>query len=121
MAESGLQSRIRAALVKSGAYVVTSRVATVAGTPDLIVCWQGHFIGLEIKTRGGKTDKGRARRQARQRALIERAGGASFVVHSVAEARAALEYVSMYTGGLDDETEANGDGKGVDQSPHAAV
>ena len=96
--ESALQARIRRALLAAGAYVINVRVPTVAGTPDLVVCWQGRFVALEVKQRGGGTDRGRARRQARQRELIHRAGGSAVVVRSVAEALAALEDATLYVG-----------------------
>ena len=95
--ESGVQSRIRKHLEKLGHYPVRIRTVTVAGTPDLIVCVNGCFVGLEIKAPGARTDKGREARQRRQAELIRQAGGFAFTVSSIKETDAVLAIVNGVT------------------------
>lgn len=56
------------------------------GLPDLLVCYRGRFIGLEVKLRGGASP--------RQKVVLRRiaeAGGIGEVVHSVEEVERVLE------------------------------
>lgn len=56
------------------------------GSPDLVACVRGRYVGLEVKTDTGRVS-------AEQRAWgddLERAGGVYRVVRSVAEAIAAV-------------------------------
>lgn len=58
-----------------------------AGIPDLILCYKGKFIGLEVKTDEGKPT-------ALQEATIRKiraCGGVAEIVRSVAEAKAVIE------------------------------
>lgn len=50
-------------------------------TPDLLVCYKGHFIGLEVKQPGEKCTK----LQARELEAIDQAEGISAVIHSKEE------------------------------------
>ena len=86
MRESDLQRRIIEALEREGAYVVRVTVAGRAGVPDLICCHSGRFIAFEVKTPTGRVSKA----QAHEAARITAAGGAGFVVRSVADAVACL-------------------------------
>ena len=56
MKESTLQRRIIASLRGQGAYVFKAVGSPLQqrGTPDLLVCWQGHFITMEVKLPGEK-------------------------------------------------------------------
>lgn len=85
--EAALQRSIIVALEAAGCYVVNVVVAGRKGTPDLLVCHEGRFIALEVKRLGQKPT-------AIQRVELARVaahGGTAAVVHSVDEARAALE------------------------------
>ena len=86
--EAGLQLRIRMALEAAGAWVYTTHGEPMGrvGAPDFLVCWRGRFLGLEVKRTGNVP----TRAQVRQMELIRKAGGESAVVHSIAEALAAL-------------------------------
>lgn len=82
--EGKLKKRIKAYLESRGALVYAIHGGgdpyQEGGIPDLLVCWQGHFLGLEIKdTRGEKPSK----LQEFQLRRIKRAGGISSVVYSV--------------------------------------
>jgi hypothetical protein len=46
------------------------------GTPDILVCWGGRFVALELKTDKGRLDK----LQAANLELINRSGGLGMVV-----------------------------------------
>lgn len=57
MRESQFQSMVIRYLKDKGAYVLNVAGGTQIpkGTPDLLVCWRGRFLGLELKTDTGKT------------------------------------------------------------------
>lgn len=58
-----------------------------AGLPDIIVCLQGRFIGIEVKKPGGKLTK----LQEITIRDIERAGGIMVVAHSLCEVQERLK------------------------------
>ena len=84
--ESAIQLRIIAALRSAGAYVTKFSAGDV-GTPDLLVCYQGRFFGMEVKQPKNYPTKIQ-RHRLEQIAL---AGGVGVVVRSVNDALAALE------------------------------
>ena len=86
--EAGLSRRIRKAIEARGGYAVTIHGSPMSrvGCPDLLVCWRGRFVALEVKVPGNIPTKA----QLRQMALIREAGGAAVTVHSVEEALSAL-------------------------------
>jgi hypothetical protein len=57
-----------------------------AGIPDLLVCWRGRFIGLEVKQPGGEPSP----LQKKVLREIERSGGVAQVVESVGQVRDLL-------------------------------
>jgi hypothetical protein len=63
----------------------------MAGLPDIIVCAEGHFIGLETKRPTERFHT--SPRQDYVHGLISESGGHAFVVTSVQEAREAVESV----------------------------
>lgn len=83
--EKDIVNAIKKALTQNGAWVVKTHGSIhTAGLPDLLACYQGRFIAMEVKrpsTRGTVT----ARQQAFLDAISE-AGGTSGVVVSVEEA-----------------------------------
>lgn len=56
MKEQDIQKKIKDWLEKQGAYVVKVISASKAGIPDLLVCYKGKFIGIEVKTPKTKTN-----------------------------------------------------------------
>jgi len=64
-------------------------VYSTAGIPDIICCYKGRFLGLEVKLPGGRLT------ELQKRALekINRAGGIGRRVESVDEVRAAIRLV----------------------------
>ena len=87
LTEAALQRAVIAALEAHGCYVVNVVTAGRAGTPDIIACYEGRLIALEVKTRSGRVSP--LQRVEGQR--VERAGGVFAVVRSVDEALATLE------------------------------
>lgn len=80
--EAEVQVQVIAALRAEGCYVVRVSRATVAGTPDLLVCYEGRFLTFEVKG-----PRGRLRPDQRvQHMLVERAGGTAYVCTSAAQA-----------------------------------
>ena len=88
MTEATLTRHIQAALREAGAWVYKTHgsALTRAGVPDLLVCYQGRFIGLEVKGPRGVMEP----RQLVEMAALVRAGGRALVVKSVEEALRAL-------------------------------
>lgn len=61
----------------------------LVGSPDILACYRGRFLGIEVKAKDGK------QREAQvnfQRAL-ERAGGVYVVARSVDDALSAIEAI----------------------------
>lgn len=88
--ESRLSRKIQTALREKGAFCfkVHGSENMMAGLPDLIVCYHGKFIGMEVKhpeTRGNTSP-----RQEFVMGQIRNAGGYARVVCSVEEALALL-------------------------------
>ena len=54
------------------------------GTPDVTVCCDGTFIGLEIKTATGRQSPAQKKAQAE----IERSGGKYHIIRSLADIKA---------------------------------
>lgn len=86
-----LESSIQRAVIKAlreehGCYVlkVHGNAHTDAGTPDLLVCYGGRFVGMELK-QPGRYVKPKGIQAARLR-QIEKAGGVAGVVRSVSDA-----------------------------------
>ena len=69
------RSAAGAVLTATGRYFKTGR----AGTPDITCCWQGKYIGLEVKTSKGRQTTGQRQAQIE----IEAAGGEYYIVRSI--------------------------------------
>ena len=61
------------------------------GVPDLLVCYKGRFIALEVKTPDNKA--GPTRLQRAQLAQIRASGGLGYVVRSVRNTDRILDHV----------------------------
>ena len=59
----------------------------VSGIPDIIVCYKGRFVALEIKNEKGKTSK----MQDMHIENIRKSGGIAFVVRSREEVKKIIE------------------------------
>ena len=86
MTEAEIQLKIQNYLKYLGAWVVKPITTNLKGTPDILACLDGRFIGIEVKKLGGKPRAS----QERQIRLILKAGGISFVARSVDDVKASL-------------------------------
>lgn len=86
--ETRIYRKIMEYLKQQGAFVfkVWGSDHMMAGLPDLIVCYRGRFIGMEVKVPGGQPSK----RQTYVHGLIRDAGGTAAVVTSVGDAERLL-------------------------------
>ena len=67
-----------------------------SGIPDLLLCYKGHFIALEVKTPQNK--EGATKLQAMQLRQIRRAGGYAYVIRSVQAAGRILDHIDALDG-----------------------
>lgn len=81
MSESQIQNKIIKYLESIGAYVRKVIQANKAGVPDLIVCYKGYFIGIEVKR--PETKSRVSELQAYNLELIEQAEGHALVAWNV--------------------------------------
>lgn len=73
--EGRVKDEIRKRLKKRGAYVFSPvQMGLGSRTLDLLVCWRGKFIAIEVKRVGGKPTK----MQEQIIKDIEKAGGIAF-------------------------------------------
>ena len=94
MRETGLQQRIIGKLRARGCYVYNTP-SSVSGTPDLLCCYRGRFLAVEIKTNDRRSTT--APRQDLVAAEIRAAGGAATVVRSVNDVLRLLDELAIST------------------------
>lgn len=87
MSESRIQNKIIKYLNRNGAYTIKTISTNRSGTPDVICCLNGRFIGFEVKTDKGITSS----LQEHHLELIKKSGGISAVVRSVDEVKQILK------------------------------
>jgi hypothetical protein len=87
--ESKLSRKIIQACLARGAFAfkISAGPSMMAGLPDVIVCFEGRFVGLETKMPGN----GASPIQLHTHDKIRSAGGTCIVVWSVAEAMVVLD------------------------------
>lgn len=77
--EKNFENRVKKYLNEKGAYVIKywgGGNFTRSGVPDLLVCYQGRFLGLEIKAENGKPSE----LQLHHLEQIRKAGGYAFIL-----------------------------------------
>ena len=84
--EQVIQTRILRELKRRGIYAVKIITATRNGVPDILCCYNGAFIGLEVKAPGGRVSK----LQEAHLGWIQDAGGQGYVVRSWEEVKEKL-------------------------------
>lgn len=91
MREKSIENRIKAYLKSVGAYCVKyhGNQFSQVGVPDLLVCYKGHFLGIEVKNETGKTSP----LQDVNIQMICRAGGTSIVARSVEDVRKVIDNI----------------------------
>ncbi|NCB01182.1 MAG: VRR-NUC domain-containing protein [Spirochaetia bacterium] len=81
MKESTLQSKVIKYLEEKGAYVVKVIAASKSGVPDLLVCYQGKFLALELKAPGRLSETKPLQIYNRNR--VVKSGGTAIIVDSL--------------------------------------
>lgn len=91
MTEQQIQTKIIKYLTEKDAYVVKVERASKSGVPDLIVCYKGCFLGVEVK----RPDKLHTVRplQEHNLQLITKAGGYRCVATSIEEVEILLKRI----------------------------
>lgn len=91
MREAQIQSIILQNLRNRGAYVVKVIVATKTGIPDIVCCYKGKFIGIEVKR--PEAIKTVTELQKYNLEEIKKAGGISIVATSALDVIRVLEEI----------------------------
>lgn len=76
--EQRIQTRILRELKKRGIYAVKIITASRNGVPDILCCYRGRFIGIEVKTPKGRLSAA----QDFHLKLIDKAGGVAVIARS---------------------------------------
>lgn len=81
--EAKLQAAVESWLGEEGIYYHhdRDRRGDKAGVPDLLICFNGRFVGVELKSKTGKPSA----EQLGQMALIRKSGGYCFIARSLEE------------------------------------
>jgi Holliday junction resolvase len=89
--EKKIESQIKGHLRWIGAYVVKHHGSrfSQAGVPDLLVCYKGRFIGIEVKAPDGKPSE----LQLHHIEQIKKAGGIGFITDNLKETRDKLNAI----------------------------
>ncbi|MCI4436938.1 MAG: VRR-NUC domain-containing protein [Ignisphaera sp.] len=88
MTEQRIQSNIIKFLEKDGHYVVKVSLASKAGVPDLLVCYKGIFVGIEVKR--PETKNNTSELQKLNINKIRESGGYAFVAWDIDSLRLGL-------------------------------
>ncbi len=89
------EAAIQAAILKflrtlgPACWVIKAAVCNERGVPDILCCYRGRFVGLEVKTAKGRISGP----QRVQNERIRRACGHAVVVRSVADVQVVLEHI----------------------------
>lgn len=88
MNEQGIQRTILQWLAKQdNCWVIKTITTNKNGTPDILACFEGHFVAIEVKRPGN----GPTKLQEYQLDQIRAAGGLSTVACSLAEVKKFIE------------------------------
>lgn len=87
--EQLVQTKIKKYLESKGAYVVKVVKATKAGVPDLIACYKGKFLAIEVKT--NKTLASLTKLQQYNLNLVLQARGVAIVATCVEDIKNILK------------------------------
>ena len=91
MREKNVENRIKAYLKSIGAYYVKyfGNQFSQVGVPDILCCYKGYFIGIEVKNEKGKTSP----LQDINLQQIKDAGGYSLVARSVEDVKKVIDNI----------------------------
>lgn len=91
--EGKVKAKIKAYLKSLGVWSCTpvGSMYMSAGVPDILCCWQGYFVGIEVKAPG---NEGRTTAlQDFQLDAIQKAGGIAIVASAVADVEAIFKFI----------------------------
>ncbi len=91
MREKNIENKIKNYLKSKGAYYVKyfGNQFSQVGVPDILACYKGRFIGIEVKNEKGKTSP----LQDINLQQIKDAGGISFVARNVEDVAKVIDTV----------------------------
>lgn len=92
MKESVLQAKIIKHIQSLGGYVVKVITASKAGVPDLLVCYKGKFIAIEVKAPGKLHNTSELQKYNME--LVRASGGVSLIADN-------LDIISEFFDSLD--------------------
>lgn len=91
MREKNIENKIKKYLRDKGAYCVKyhGNKFSQVGVADLLVCYKGRFLAIEIKNEVGKTSP----LQDVNIEQVKQAGGISFIARSVDDVREVIDKI----------------------------
>lgn len=91
MREKNIENKIKSYLKSKGAYYVKyfGNQFSQVGVPDILACYKGRFIGIEVKNEKGKTSP----LQDVNLEQIKQAGGISLVARSVEDVQKVIDNI----------------------------
>lgn len=93
MREKTIENKIKSYLKSVGAYYVKyhGNQFSQVGVPDILACYKGWFIGIEVKNETGKTSP----LQDVNLKMINEAGGLSLVARTVEDVKYLIEDIDF--------------------------
>ncbi len=93
MREKSIENNIKSYLRSKGAYYFKhhGNQYSQVGVPDIIACYKGYFIGIEVKNETGKTSP----LQNVNLEMINDAGGYGIVARSVKDVELVIEAINL--------------------------
>ncbi len=91
MREKTIENKIKTYLKSKGAYFVKyhGNKFSQVGVPDILACYKGQFIAIEVKNETGKTSQ----LQDINLKLIRDAGGIAIVARSVEDVEEVISFI----------------------------
>lgn len=91
MREKVIENKIKSYLKSIGAYYFKhhGNQFSQVGVPDIIACYKGRFIGIEVKNETGKTSP----LQDENLKMINEAGGIGIVARSLEEVKQVIDNI----------------------------
>lgn len=91
--EKRIENQIKSYLDSIGAYYIKTHgsMFSKAGTPDILACVNGKFVGIEVKAPGGRVSA----LQIANIKLINNAGGVAFVAYSLEETKQHIKELGI--------------------------
>ena len=91
MSEGHLQGKILEYLLKQGAYAVNIHGDEYqSSVPDILVCYRGRFIGIEVKDVNGNLSPGQRKHLRR----IQKAGGIGEGLRSIQRVKGIIQSIN---------------------------